>query len=304
MSIKPIEEYSMNDEEIEQAKNEALIRFLMVAERSKNPEITFVVGQPGAGKTGLAVYSTKEIQKKDGSNNLPVSLNADVVAKYHKDYEQLLSYPPEDRMRITRKFVNVAMPYIQDKLVDKNVSMVMECTLNSEKKLDFMKKLKARGYNVNINVLVVNGLESRMSCLEREAKMLQYGEKPRGIDKDSHDKTYVNMLTTLAKALENGCCDSINLYRRGKETEIPEHIYTAKPGSSKELISKINSERAAQGAAILENPEAYRDRLRRVTEVFENYFVDENAKENAFSRVEELKNEFDFALAKQQGILR
>ena len=297
--IKPIEEYRMDEQETEQATSKALIKFLMIAEGSKQPTVTFVVGQPGAGKTGLAAYSARDIQKNDPNHNLPVNLNADIVAKYHKYYDELLNYPPEDRFDITREFVNPAIKEIQNKLLDKNVSMIMECTLNSEKKLEFMKKLKNRGYKVNINVMVVNEYESRISCLEREAKMLEFGETPRGIDKESQDKTYKNMVKTLGKALNNGYWDNIELFKRGDETEVPEKIYKAKRDDSNGLITKILEERNLQEDEIFKDQTKYYKRLSRVKNVFENYFMDDNAKCNAMGRLNELKKDF-----KMRALLR
>ena len=143
--MKPIEDYDMTEEEIDRYTDIALIDFLMDGNTSKSPEVTFVVGQPGAGKTLLAAFATREIQSRDSNENLPINLNADKVATYHKYYKELLKYAPEERYNASRKFVNPAIKEIQEKLIDKDISMVMECTLNSNKKLALMDRIRKRG---------------------------------------------------------------------------------------------------------------------------------------------------------------
>lgn len=188
------------------------------------------------------------------------------MAKFHKNYEELLNYPPEDRFDITREFVNPAIKTIQSTLIDKYVSMIIECTLSSEKKLEFMNTLKNRGYKVDINVMVVNEFESRISCLEREAKMLEYGETPRGIDRASQIKNYRNMTKTLEKVAKSGDWDTIKLYRRGEEAEVPQEIYSLEVGNEDELINKIVEERNKQEEKIFDNPNTYFKRVNTVKE--------------------------------------
>lgn len=106
--MKPIEDYDMTEDEIDRYTDIALIDFLMDGNTSKSPEVTFVVGQPGAGKTLLAAFATREIQSRDSNGNLPINLNADKVATYHKYYKELLKYAPEERYNASRKFVNPA----------------------------------------------------------------------------------------------------------------------------------------------------------------------------------------------------
>lgn len=56
MYRKPIEELRMTEEEMKQYTDRALIKFLMLANSSRDPRVAFIVGQPGARKN-RACYS-------------------------------------------------------------------------------------------------------------------------------------------------------------------------------------------------------------------------------------------------------
>ena len=298
--MKPIEDYDMTEEEIDRYTDIALIDFLMDGNTSKSPEVTFVVGQPGAGKTLLAAFATREIQSRDSNENLPINLNADKVATYHKYYKELLKYAPEERYNASRKFVNPAIKEIQEKLIDKDISMVMECTLNSNKKLALMDRIRKRGYKSNVKVMVVNEFESRMSTMEREAQMLKYGEKPRGIDKKTHDEPYYAMLGNLSAIMEKSCWDSVSLYRRGPNNSDPEDFFSANNNTTGyELVSKIKAERQRQMEELRKKPEEYYSRVQNVREIFEKLYMSNTSKEDAIARLNELEKDYTEFLTKR-----
>ena len=274
--MKPIEDYDMTEEEIDRYTDIALIDFLMDGNTSKSPEVTFVVGQPGAGKTLLAAFATREIQSRDSNENLPINLNADKVATYHKYYKELLKYAPEERYNASRKFVNPAIKEIQEKLIDKDISMVMECTLNSNKKLALMDRIRKRGYKSNVKVMVVNEFESRMSTMEREAQMLKYG------------------------IMEKYCWDSVSLYRRGPNNSDPEEFFSANNNTTGyELVSKIKAERQRQMEELRKKPEEYYSRVQNVREIFEKLYMSNTSKEDAIARLNELEKDYTEFLTKR-----
>jgi predicted ABC-type ATPase len=171
-----IEDFKLSQDEFSKDKSAALLEFLIECKPVKNPIVTFVVGQPGAGKTSLAILSQSRITTAN-EGVAPINVDADRIAMYHRYYNRLLDFEPEERFNITREFVNPAIKEIQTMLSEKQISMIIECTLNTDKKLKFMRDLKEKGYKVNVNVLVVTELESRLSCLEREALFLKMRRK-------------------------------------------------------------------------------------------------------------------------------
>lgn len=286
-----IDELSLEEDEFIVDKNYAFLEFLGQATPTKKPEVTFVVAQPGAGKTGLAAYSTQEIKQRNNGTT-PINVNADKVAEYHRNYSKLLDYIPEERFRVTRKFVNPVIKEIQQTLKNLGVSMVIECTLNSEKKIAFMKELKDAGYKVNINVLSVDELESRVSCLEREACLLSLGNKSRGIDRESHDNAYNNMVKTLRKLVDEECWDNISIYKRGQNCDIPEKIYETTQKGDLEAIEKIQLERNKQRKIILSNPEKYQDRLAKTKNVINLYQRNETLRNYSIKNLQDLQQDF------------
>lgn len=286
-----IEELALTEEEMKEDKSYAFLEFLSQASPTKRPEVTFVVAQPGAGKTGLAALSTIEIKNRN-NGTLPVNVNADRVAEYHRNYTKLLDYKPEDRFRITRQFVNPTIKEIQKTLSQNRVSMIIECTLNSTKKIEFMKKLKQMGYRVNINVMVVDELESRMSCLEREVSLLKLGHKARGIDRPSHDSAYVNMVQTLGTVVQENCWDIISLFRRGNVQEKPVQIYETQRIGDVNVTSNINKERQSQRLEILRYPEKYLSRLDETRKSLILYQTNAMLRKYSIDNLDELKSDF------------
>ena len=55
---------------------------------TKNPTISYLIGQAGSGKTTLRPYIRKE--KNSKNNECIVELDADKLASFHKYYEELL----------------------------------------------------------------------------------------------------------------------------------------------------------------------------------------------------------------------
>lgn len=285
-----IEKLRLSEKEFEEDKNLAQIEFLMEAKPSENPEVTFVVAQPGAGKTALSAMSMKEIKESNGK--MPVNINADRLAEYHRNYNELLDYIPEDRFRITREFVNPTMKDIQNVLIKNKVSMVIECTLNSEKKIKLMENLKRKGYKVNIKVLAVDKLESRISCFEREVALLKLDSKARGIDKECHENSYYNMIKTLMKIINIQCWDNIEIFKRGKDKGEPETIYKSFELGDMNIISTIKEERKQQRKQIIENEDEYMGRINKVTDSIEKYQNNEKLKKYTLRDINDLKVEF------------
>lgn len=295
-----IEELALTEEEYNEDRNYVFLTCLANANTTRFPEATFVVGQPGAGKTKLSRVSNIELKKRN-NGTMPVNVNADMVAQYHRNYNKLLEFKPEDRQRITREFVNPAIKEIQDTLSKHRVSMVIECTLNSDKKLAFMEKLKQQGYKVNIKVMVVHELESKISCLEREAALLRMGNKARGIDRKSHNDAYKNMPKTIKKILDNGVYDNIELYTRGKNGEEPKKI---EKDRDVDVVEMIETERINQRKQILSDPEKFLKRLERIKKDIEFYQQNEMLKKYSLTNLAELEKEFQQELEKYNQMER
>ena len=259
------EEYLLSESEYKRCKEEILFELLLEGERATFPEVTFVVGQPGAGKTGLSIWSKREVEE---NSRKCVELNADKIATYHKHYNKLLDLLPEDRLKISREFVNPCYKELQDIMIEKRFNMVMECTLNSSKKIAMMEQLKNLGYKVNINVLAVDYFESFLSCFEREAEMLKLDIKPRGIDKKNHDDCYYNMLETINKIQEKGCFDKISVFKRGQDVFEPIKIGEIIQ-NKEDTVHLIEDERNMQRQQLLGQGHQYIERIRNTKKIFQ-----------------------------------
>ena len=137
-----IEKYDLTEEEFQQSLKMAEIATFIDFKATKNPKSIFIVSQPGAGKTGLKAYVENENQIKQKGNF--IEFNPDVIAIYHKYYEQIINEYPNESHKQLQKFVEPALDnYLRKRAVELRSNIMQEGTFGSTegymKILDFQK---------------------------------------------------------------------------------------------------------------------------------------------------------------------
>ena len=208
--------YDLTKEEYEKClKTAELAIFMNEKVGVKHPTSTFVVAQPGAGKTGLRAYVGGE----------GVEFNPDEIAMYHKHYYKIIEEFPKDSYQILQRFVRPALDtYLRSKAVQLRTNIMQEGTLAATEGyiqiLDFQKNGGTAnignvneqgrrepievlgGYYIDINALAVHRYESLLSSYEREQSFIEEGLPPRAVTAENHDRAYKNMIETI-RILEN-----------------------------------------------------------------------------------------------------
>lgn len=294
--------YKLTEEDIRNGAEDFLSQLLIEARRRKvdarkiedlssdNPKVSYVVGQPGAGKTSLSKHMQKEYEEK---NESVVEIGSDKIATYHKDYNDLLQLLPEECYVISRQFAIPAEKIISEKLRSNRISIIREISLSKgEKDYQNIKKFKESNYNVEINIIAVDKYESFLSCIERDIKLLELGYDPRPVARINHDRMYDSFLQELIEIQRRNICDKINVFRRGKALNQVDLVYTTGDQNYATAQDAVISERARNKRQILAEPQKYLSRLAEVRKKIEGLIQDEKMRHNYLNEINQLEIEF------------
>lgn len=281
--------------------------------KSDNPSSFFVVAQAGAGKTGLKSFVIREAHE---SGLLPgyIEFNPDDIATYHKYYREILRDFPDESYSILQRFVSPALDtYLRQAAVAHKYNLVQEGTFGSTdvyvEIVDFQKnggkadigKLKddrtreiidvPGNYTINVDVLAVDRFESYLSSLEREQYYRENGLPPRVVALVHHDFAYNKMVDTLRILEDKGLIDRGRVFRRGPVPVEPRLVYEMGNSKYPSLVDAVIGERANNRFELLENSDAYYDRIGSLRSRIQANGIPEQ-----LARLDELQDLFDSEL--------
>lgn len=257
---------------------------------SKQPKISYIVGQPGAGKTSLEWYIQKQFEEK---NECTVEISADKVATYHRYYEELLKLLPDECYSISRKFVTPACEIILKEVRDRKLNIVRECAFSKgEQDYRRIKAFKDAGYEVEVNIIAVDAYESFLSCIERDVKLLELGYPPRPVTRQNHDKMYNAFFGEITEMSRRGICDNVRVFVRGQDINQPVLVYSKGSTNYPTAQEAVTSERQKQRRRIMQNSEKYLQRIMLARQKIESLVQDEEMRKDYLERLNNLEKEF------------
>lgn len=257
---------------------------------SKTPKISYIIGQPGAGKTSLSNYIKRQTNEK---GECVVEVGADKIATFHRDYEELVKLLPDECYVISRQFVKPAHGIIYQKIRDKKINLIRENVFNKgEQDYKSMKEFKDSGYEIEVNIIAVDKYESFLSCIERDIKLLELGYDIRPVSRTNHDKMYEVFFEELTEMNNRGLCQKFNVYTRGKSVKQPHLAYTTGDTKYSSAQEAIISERMLQRRIIMKQPEEYLKRILEDRKQIETMIQDEEMKNNYINELNQLEKEF------------
>ncbi len=314
---KDDKKYDLTQEEYNRCLIRAEIATFMQGETVDRPVSIFIVGQAGAGKTGLKRFA---INEAEGMRKLGryIELNPDEVAIHHEHYQKIIKEFPNESYKILQRFVSPAMDtYLRPKAVELRNNILQEGTFGAMEGyltiLDFQKnggnasigklnndgtreKRNVRGgYDIEINILAVDKFESIISCYEREQYFREAGLPPRVVTMENHDRAYINMLETIKAVESRGLFNRIRVFKRGYSPDRPELIYVNGDGKYAGTVDAVTAERARNRKELLSNPEQYIERIERLRERINN-----NGIKQQLTRLEELEDMFNEEVKKHR----
>lgn len=273
------EKYDLTKEEFEASLKLAEIAILMRGKKEQQPKSIFVISQAGGGKTGLKSYI------KSQTRDSFIEINPDEVAIYHKYYNQILKEFPNESHMILQRFVSVALDkFLRQRAVQLRNNLIQEGTFGGTKGyleiLEFQKnggkapigEIKEDGqremieveggYNVEIDILVVDRFESLLSSYEREQYYIESNLPPRAVTEENHDRAYYNLLTTVEEIEKNKLFDEMKVYKRGYSEKQPELIHVAGDGRYPSVVECIKQARNNDRNRLLANADEYKQRIK------------------------------------------
>ncbi|MCI8412218.1 MAG: hypothetical protein HFJ40_07345 [Clostridia bacterium] len=292
--------YDLTISDIETNVNRFLTYVYGSAVSSQKPEIDFIVAGPGAGKSGVEAFLKYQLKEK-GERAAVVS--SDKIAEFHPKYDEAIEELPEECYRITRQFVRPATPKIFQALRKNRINILNENTFDKgENDIDFVKKFKDSGYKTSINIIATDMFISRLSCYEREALMLECGDSPRGISKETQERMYNSFVNEIQQLENMNLCDEINVYVRGESVNKPKLVYQLGDNKYRNFNEALITERAKQRNEILKNPVEYLSKIETARKSIIKNGLNPILTANSVEGLKELEKDFLKELNKQKSL--
>ena len=194
---------------------------------SDRPFAIIVIGQPGAGKSGLMAYSENQFETA-------ISLDIDDLRAYHPKYDEVQDNHPEIFEKVTGRFASSMIHYLTPKLIKEKHSLIFHKTRGDDAVIiDTIIPLQQNGYDVMLRILAVNHLESKMSALERSLAEREKFNCCRWVLKDYHNNQYKGIPVLAEQIEKQELVDLIEVFTRGEIPVLPKLQY------SKVVNSKI-----------------------------------------------------------------
>lgn len=260
-----MDKYELSYKEYKECLNVAILGIFSMGRPSENPTSFFIVGQPGAGKSGLSSYTERSFNEKEGEG--VIKIDPDLVAMYHQNYERIIEEIPEQSYAELQKFVNPALRDIRPMAVERKVNVLSEGTFSdTEEYIKILQEQVDAGYNVEINIIAVHRLESLLSAMERQQEKIEYNLPPRTVTIEHHDRAYNQVFATLRKIKEKSLAKKISVYRRGENEMTPQLVYTTDDTMYHDAEEALVTERRKNLEDILANQEDFKNRIRVLRE--------------------------------------
>lgn len=290
--------FDLTENDIIENVNRFLTYIYGTSKSSKNPEVSFIVAGPGAGKSGVEMYLKNQLKERGEKATV---VGSDKIAEFHPHYEEALTeLLPEERYHVTRQFVRPATPLIYKELQKHKINILNEKVFNKGKSdIEFVRAFKEAGYKVIINMLATDIFVNRLSCYEREARALEAGDSPRGFSKKDHEKMYNVFVEEIRQLEEEGLCDKINVYQRGKSINKPLLVYQSGDTKYQNFVEALYTERTKQRNQLFSNPADYLMKIKRAKESIQLNGVNPLITENSLKGLQELQEDFIMELNKE-----
>ncbi len=242
-------EYKLSDSEndtifIEQIEPRFLARSLL----SSNPIAIFLGGQPGSGKSSLAIYYRQQFDQSG-----IVVINSDALREFHPAYSTLQAIHPEQASYL----VNPDTIIWQQKLIEsaklarKNILLDGTLEGNVEPIRQTIEQLRQNGYVIGISVMAVPAYQSRLGIYQRYLDQVVREGHGRWVGMGTHDSVYGHLPDRIDHLAQQQLIDEITVFARPVGNQPPKLIY------GNRLTSGNWESKPEAGQAL----EAYRNRL-------------------------------------------
>ena len=176
------------------------------------PVVVYVMGQPGAGKTGISRLVRRALAARR-----PVLITAEDFKTAHPDYRELLGTHPRGAGAMIRADVKRWQAQAEEYVRLRRGDAVIELAPGGPEVFRASAaRFRQAGYRVELVVLAVRAADSRQGTAQRFARATATGHRPvaRFTSPSGHDRCYDAVAATVQLAESQRAVDSIVVLRR------------------------------------------------------------------------------------------
>jgi len=164
------------------------------------PQAIILAGQPGAGKSGLAMKSITANSFKQNH----IKIDIDELRIAHPKYEQLRFTQPKNAAAAVQKDASQWGKELRNHCIENNYNLVIDGTLGNQHNANkLVNQLKENGYSVEIHVMAIDKDRSDQGIYSRFENRLPEG-KARWVEPDTiAEKAYTGMSLSLSVIEKN-----------------------------------------------------------------------------------------------------
>ncbi len=213
--------------------------------QSPSPTVIFLVGQAGAGKSGLR----RALDEKLLPQGRPVVIDPDRLRDYNPEY--FGNIRRDSRTAASKAEVGDWTQEAFLEAVVRQTNIILDGTgANTTRVKERIAYARAAGYKVEMHAVATRGIDSWLGVLDRHEQGKE-GDRanPQGtpgaryVPKSIHDEHARDLLKTLGEVEHLGLSDRITIWRRGAfDTPVYDNT-NARQGNSQGAVQALVTER-------------------------------------------------------------
>lgn len=207
--------HKLSSADNEKIFNDDIVSYLFKdVARSEHPRAILVGGQPGAGKTVLQHRLKRDLEAEQPDAS--VSIIGDDLRPFHPLYQSLLDINDTAAAFYTDKDSGEWVGRSIDYAKHIGCSAIVEGTLRShETVVNTATAFKEAGYSVELDIIVVPAILSRLGIVQRYLEQVRDTGVGRFTISAAHDKAYTAIPDTIAKVVDSDVIDEMRFHKRG-----------------------------------------------------------------------------------------
>ncbi len=233
---------------------------------SETPTVVFLVGQAGAGKSGLVRSLRNQLQPQGKS----AVIDPDRLREHNADYFGNIRI--DSRSAASKARVD---DWTQEAFLEglvRRSNIILDGTgANTARVKERIAYARAAGFKVEIHAVAARGIDSWIGVLDRHEQGRESDRtNPNGtpearfVPKPIHDEHARDLLKTLGEVEHLGLCDRVAIWRRGS-FDVPVYDNTnARQGNTQVAVQSLVTER--NRPLTVQEQSARQDALQRIAD--------------------------------------